>query len=307
MGNVFVERLWQSLKYEYIDQKGYADGPETKVGIASWAHSTTARGRTRPRDIRRRWQSGAPRDLGLGEVAITITPLGGAMARESTHKQSFGARSDAESRHPLGYARVLRGDCQMNAMQIKALSMAGCTRIIEEVTSSGRWDRPELDRLLGHLRSGDTVVVWKLDRLSPSLKDVLHIMVRIAAAGAGFRSIIERIDTTTPAGRMMMRMVGKFAEFERTIVNERIVAGLAAARAEGRVLGRPRKLSAAKEREIAESVLSGGKSASAMARLHDIDKGTVSRIVAEYRTRPSNEGGVTLRTGLPPENGKRRL
>jgi DNA invertase Pin-like site-specific DNA recombinase len=229
------------------------------------------------------------------------------MARRSTRKQSFGARSDAESRHPLGYARVLRGDRQMNAMQTKALSMAGCTRIVEEVTSSGRWDRPELNRLLGHLGSGDTVVVWKLDRLSPSLKDVLHIMVRIAAAGAGFRSIIERIDTTTPAGRMMMRMVGKFAEFERTVVSERIVAGLAAARAEGRVLGRPRKLSAAKEREIAESVLSGGKSASAMARLHDIDKGTVSRIVAEYRTRPSSEGDATPRTGLPPENGKRRL
>jgi DNA invertase Pin-like site-specific DNA recombinase len=111
--------------------------------------------------------------------------------------------------------------------------------------------------MLDHLREGDTVVVWKLDRLSRSLKDVLHIMERIANAGAGFRSITENIDTTTPAGRMMMQMVGAFAEFERAMIRERTSAGLAAARAEGRVGGRKKKLDAAKRREIAESVISG--------------------------------------------------
>jgi DNA invertase Pin-like site-specific DNA recombinase len=84
--------------------------------------------------------------------------------------------------------------------------------------------------LLDHLREGDTVVVWKLDRLSRSLKDVLHIMERIGSTGAGFRSITENIDTTTPAGRMMMQMVGAFAEFERAMIRERTSAGLAAAR-----------------------------------------------------------------------------
>jgi DNA invertase Pin-like site-specific DNA recombinase len=74
--------------------------------------------------------------------------------------------------------------------------------------------------MLDHLREGDTVVVWKLDRLSRSLKDVLHLMERIGSAGAGFRSITENIDTTTPAGRMMMQMVGAFAEFERAMIRE---------------------------------------------------------------------------------------
>jgi DNA invertase Pin-like site-specific DNA recombinase len=83
--------------------------------------------------------------------------------------------------------------------------------------------------MLDHLRELDTVVVWKLDRLSRSLKDVLHIMERIAKAGAGFRSITENIDTTTPAGRMMMQMVASFAEFERAMIRERTSAGLAAA------------------------------------------------------------------------------
>ena len=129
---------------------------------------------------------------------------------------------------------------------------------------------PELHRLLDQLREGDTVVVWKLDRLSRSLKDVLHIMEQIGDAGAGFRSITENIDTTTPAGRMMMQMVGAFAEFERAMIRERTSAGLAAARAEGRIGGRRKKLDAAKRREIAESVVTGRKSGADMARLYNV-------------------------------------
>jgi DNA invertase Pin-like site-specific DNA recombinase len=116
--------------------------------------------------------------------------------------------------------------------------------------------------------------VWKLDRLSRSLKDVLHIMERIADAGAGFRSITENIDTTTPAGRMMMQMVGAFAEFERAMIRERTSAGLAAARAEGRIGGRRKKLDAARRREIAESVVSGRKSGADMARLYGASQPT---------------------------------
>src|SRR4051794_20079915 len=105
----------------------------------------------------------------------------------------------------LGYARVSKGDEQNNTLQAKALRAVGCRRLFEEAASGGRWDRPELHRLLDQLREGDTVVVWKLDRLSRSLKDVLHIMERIAQAGAGFRSLTEAIDTTTPAGRCQSR------------------------------------------------------------------------------------------------------
>ena len=183
----------------------------------------------------------------------------------------------------LGYARVSKGDDQTNIMQARALRTAGCRRIFEEAASGGRWDRPELHRLLDHLREGDTLVVWKLDRLSRSLKDVLHIMERIAAAGAGFRSLTEDIDTTTPAGRMMMQMVASFAEFERAMIRERTSAGLAAARAEGRIGGRRPKLNAAQRADIAENIMSGRHTAAQMARLYKVSGPTVSRLLAAHR------------------------
>ena len=183
----------------------------------------------------------------------------------------------------IGYARVSKGDDQSNALQAKALKAAGCKRVFEEAASGGRWDRPILHDMLRQLREGDVVVVWKLDRLSRSLKDLLHLMERIKEADAGFRSLTEAIDTTTPAGRMMMQMVGSFAEFERAMIRERTSAGLALARAEGRVGGRRRKLTERQRSEIAESVLEGRKSAAEMARLYKVSQPTVSRIVAESR------------------------
>ncbi len=208
------------------------------------------------------------------------------MVRRPVRKPSFAKTPEAAKGMLLGYARVSKGDEQTNALQVRALRAAGCRRIFEEAASGGRWDRPELHRLLDQLREGDVVVVWKLDRLSRSLKDVLHIMERIAAAGAGFRSLTESVDTTTPAGRMMVQMVGAFAEFERAMVRERTSAGLAAARAEGRVGGRRKKLDAAKRREIAESVISGRKTGAEMARLFGISQPTVSRVVAQHRVTP---------------------
>ena len=183
----------------------------------------------------------------------------------------------------IGYARVSKGDEQSNAAQAAALKTAGCRRVFEEAASGGRWDRPILHDMLRQLRDGDVVVVWKLDRLSRSLKDILHIMEKIAEAGAGFRSLTESIDTTTPAGRMMMQMVGSFAEFERAMIRERTSAGLAQARSEGRVGGRRRKLDLKQRREIAESVISGRKSGADMARLYAVSEPTVSRIVAAHR------------------------
>ncbi len=188
--------------------------------------------------------------------------------------------------HPaylIGYARVSKGDDQSNAAQRCALDAAGCRRVFEETASGGRWDRAKLQEMIGQLREGDVVVVWKLDRLSRSLKDLLHIMERIQTAGAGFRSLTEAIDTTTAAGRMMMQMVGSFAEFERAMIRERTSAGLAQARAEGRIGGRRRKLGEKQRREIAESVVSGRKSGAEMARLYGVSEPTVSRIVAAFR------------------------
>ena len=183
----------------------------------------------------------------------------------------------------IGYARISKGDDQNSALQLRALKDAGCERIFEEAASGGRWDRPELHRMIDQLRNGDVVTVWKLDQLSRSLKDLLHLLDRIAAQGADFRSLTENIDTTTPAGRMMMQMIGSFAEFERAMIRERTSAGLAAARAEGRIGGRRKKLDPKKRLEIAESVISGRKSAAEMSRLYEISQPTVSRIVAAHR------------------------
>ena len=149
----------------------------------------------------------------------------------------------------IGYARVSTDD-QDTAAQVAALKAAGCERIYREKASGGRWDRPELHRLLDQLRKGDVLVVWKLDRLSRSLRDVLTIMERLGEAGAGFRSLTEAIDTTTPAGRMMMQMVGAFAEFERAMLRERTKAGLDSARRDGRIGGRRPKLTPQQQAEI---------------------------------------------------------
>ena len=116
------------------------------------------------------------------------------MTAKPVRKRMFvkGARSSGDG-VLLGYARVSKGDEQNNTLQTKALKAAGCRRLFEEAASGGRWDRPELHRVLDHLREGDTVVVWKLDRLSRSLKDVLHIMERISNAGS-----VPSLRTSTP-------------------------------------------------------------------------------------------------------------
>ena len=169
----------------------------------------------------------------------------------------------------IGYARVPTDD-QDTAAQVAALEAAGCERIFHEKASGGHWDRPQFLRLLNQLRAGDVVVVWKLDRLSRFLRDLLTIMEQLGETGAGFRSLTEAIDTTTPAGRMMMQMVGAFAEFERAMLRERTQAGLDAARQEGRVGGRRPKLSPQQQSEIRKMVSKGEKTATAAARLFKV-------------------------------------
>ena len=178
----------------------------------------------------------------------------------------------------IGYARVSTDD-QDTAAQVAALEAAGCERIFREKASGGRWDRPQFPRLLNQLRSSDVVVVWKLDRLSRSLRDVLTIMEPLGEVGAGFRSLTEAIDTTTPAGRMMMQMMGAFAEFERTMLRERTPAGVDTARQEGRVGGRRPKLSPQQQSEIRKMVSEGEKTAAAAARLFKVYPATVSRLL----------------------------
>lgn len=182
----------------------------------------------------------------------------------------------------IGYARVST-DEQDTAAQVNALKAARCERIYREKASGGRWNRPELHRLLDQLRKGDILIVWKLDRLSRSLRDVLTIMERLTEVRAGFRSLTEAIDTTTPAGRMMMQMVGAFAEFERAMLRERTKAGLESARGEGRIGGRRPKLSPEQRSEIARMVFRGDKTAADAARLFRVHPATISRLLTQAR------------------------
>jgi len=179
----------------------------------------------------------------------------------------------------FGYARVSTQD-QDTQTQVSSLKSAGCESVFKETASGGRWDRPELHRLLGQLRVGDVVVVWKLDRLSRSLKDLLMIFERIDSSGAAFVSVTESIDTSTAAGRMMMQMVGSFAEFERAMLRERTKSGLDAARKEGRIGGRRPKLTKRQQEETVSLVTAGKKTSAEAARLFQVHPSTISRLLS---------------------------
>lgn len=149
----------------------------------------------------------------------------------------------------IGYARVSTDDQSLDS-QLDALKAAGAERIFaDKITGTAR-SRPELDRLLDQLRQGDVITVTKYDRLARSLRDLLEIVDTIQAHGAGFRSLAEDIDTTTPAGRLVFHVFASIAQFERERISERTKEGLEAARKRGRVGGRPPALSAVQKTEV---------------------------------------------------------
>lgn len=141
----------------------------------------------------------------------------------------------------IGYARVSTNS-QDTALQIDALNEAGCEVVYEETGSGAKKDRPELESALKALRSGDCLVVWRLDRLSRSMKDLIAIVNDLEQRGIQFRSITDSIETKTHAGRLIFHIFGALAEFERNVIRERTHAGLKAARARGRKGGRKRIL-----------------------------------------------------------------
>ncbi|MEM8579605.1 MAG: recombinase family protein, partial [Pseudomonadota bacterium] len=139
------------------------------------------------------------------------------------------------------YARVSTQD-QKPALQTDALKAAGCKKIFREKASGAQRDRPQLAAAIDYMREGDTLVVWKLDRLARSMKQLIETVEGLEAQGIGFRSITEAIDTTTSGGKLVFHIFGALAEFERSIIRERTRAGLDAAKARGRTGGRPKKL-----------------------------------------------------------------
>lgn len=142
----------------------------------------------------------------------------------------------------IGYARVSTAD-QTLALQEDALQQAGCEKIFRDVMSGSTTERPGLSEALAYARPGDVLVVWKLDRLGRSLAHLIAVVQQLGEKGMGFRSVQEQMDTTTPGGQLIFHIFGALAEFERALIRERTNAGLAAARARGRVGGRRPSLS----------------------------------------------------------------
>lgn len=176
----------------------------------------------------------------------------------------------------IGYARVSTDDQNLDA-QTDALTAAGAERIFSDKISGAKRDRPELGALLDQLRPGDVVVVAKYDRLARSLRDLLDLVEAIKDHGAGFRSLAEDIDTTTPAGRLVFHVFASIAQFERERIAERTKEGLQAAKARGRVGGRPPALTAAQKTEVRRMRDDEQRAISEIARLFKVSERTVRR------------------------------
>lgn len=178
-----------------------------------------------------------------------------------------------------GYARVSTGE-QSPALQLTALKNVGCTSVFRDNGLSGKnMHRPGLKRCLKALASGDTLTVWKMDRLARSLKDLIGILDDLKERGIEFVSLTEKIDTTTPTGRVMWQMIGAFAEWERSMISERTQAGLKEARRRGVKFGPKEKLNSQQVLR-AKALVANGEKVSDVAKLYNVGRATLYRALA---------------------------
>ena len=185
----------------------------------------------------------------------------------------------------IGYARVSTEDQDLR-IQLAALKDAKCRRVYQEKKSGARADRPELRRMMDQLREGDTVVVWRLDRLARSTRDLLELCEEINAAGAGLRSISEPwADTTSPAGKMILTVFGGIAEFERSLIRERTGAGRKAAMKRGVRFGRPPKLSQ-QQILLAARLADEGQTVPQIAETFGVHETTIYRCLTVLEGKP---------------------
>jgi DNA invertase Pin-like site-specific DNA recombinase len=193
----------------------------------------------------------------------------------------------------IGYARVSTDDQHLDH-QRAALRAAGCHRIYAEKVSGAKRDRPELARMLDHLREGDVVVATRLDRLARSTRDLLEIAELLNRAGAGLRSLAEPwADTTSAAGKMVLTIFAGIAEFERSLIAERTSTGRAAARQKGVRFGRPPKLSA-EQIALGQRLLAEGTSVRAAARILNCHHATLYRAIG-MRAPMSNDSLISAK------------
>ena len=177
----------------------------------------------------------------------------------------------------IGYARVSTDDQHLD-LQRDALQKAGCERVFEDTASGSKTERTGLAALLASLRKGDTVVIWRLDRLGRSLKDLIGLVERLDATGVGLRSVQENIDTASIGGRLVFHLFGALAEFERNLIRERTLAGLAAARSRGRRGGPKRKLSDKQIAEVKKLMAAGTLSPDRIAEMYGVSRTTVYNV-----------------------------
>ncbi|MCB0685311.1 MAG: recombinase family protein [Saprospiraceae bacterium] len=182
----------------------------------------------------------------------------------------------------IGYARVSTIE-QNPDLQIDALKQAGCEKIFIDKVSGTVAERPELKKLREQLRSGDMLVVWRLDRLARSLKNLIEWISELEAQNVGFKSLQEAIDTSTPSGKLVFHIFGALSEFERNLIRERTRAGLNAARARGRFGGRPKKLTQDKVSRIKELYDSGDHPIDEICKMAGISKPTLYKYLKEKK------------------------
>jgi DNA invertase Pin-like site-specific DNA recombinase len=188
----------------------------------------------------------------------------------------------------IGYARVSTREQNVD-LQIRALKEAGCEKIYKDVANGAKTDRPGLDGLLAEVRSGDVVVFWKLDRLGRSLRHLVDLIGDLSDRGVGLQSLNDPIDTTTAQGRLIFNIFASLAEFERELIRERTQAGLSAARARGRLGGRPKGLSVQAESTAmaAETLYKEGRlSVKAIGERLHISRGTLYRYLRHRGVEP---------------------
>jgi DNA invertase Pin-like site-specific DNA recombinase len=192
----------------------------------------------------------------------------------------------------IGYCRVSTDKQGASiAAQEQQLKAAGCEIVYKDEDESGaKRNRPQLNKALEYIRKGDVLIVCKLDRLTRSLVDLLDILKKLEAAGAAFRSLGETFETESAAGRMMMNMVGCFAQFEREVIVERIKRGLAHARANGRIGGGRYKLSPDDQMRAIRMIKVENRTQGFVAKQFGIDRSTVSRMITEIRLKAELKG-----------------
>ncbi len=182
----------------------------------------------------------------------------------------------------IGYARVSTED-QNLSLQLDALKAAGCDKVYRDHGVSGNQDeRPGLRRALKQAKAGDTIVVWRLDRLGRSLGFLIKLIEQLGTKNVEFCSLSDGIDTATSSGKLVFHIMGALAEFERDLIRERTVAGMAAAKARGVLIGRPRKLMAAQVSE-AEQLYRKGATLTELAKQYGVDRSTLSRALSRHR------------------------